>query len=166
MTFRAPMVLAITSLLAAGGCARSARVVSVHVEEPGTHIVSGDGTISIARTSGGQTRVCTRSAAQTGKKGDGRPGPRLERPGDSAANLDALLFRLCEARGNGDIGAEQYAASVQTIMKTMEEMAARPRAPAAPRVRPEARDPGRMPPGARGRGWWRRLRRAPAAPAE
>jgi hypothetical protein len=117
--------LAIVSLLAASGCARSARVASVHVEEPGTHIVTGQGAISIAKNTSTGSRVCTRVLpAPTKAKGKHEKGRAPTR--DPGARLDILLFRLCEARSNGDISAEQYASSVQSIVKAMEQMANRP----------------------------------------
>jgi hypothetical protein len=143
MSIRVRIAVAIAALLAAGGCARSAKVATVHVEQPGTHVVSTSGAITIARNDGANSRVCTRVVPQSGKKRGGKAGPAALRPNEPGAHLDVLLFRLCEARGNGDISAEQYASSVQTIMKTMEAMATRPHAPMAPRMGP-------------GQGWRRR----------
>jgi len=143
MSIRVRIAVAIAAVLAASGCARSAKVATVHVEQPGTHVVSTSGAITIARNDGANSRVCTRLVAQSGKRRGGKAGHAAPRPNEAGAHVDVLLFRLCEARGNGDISAEQYAASVQTIMKTMEAMATRPRAPMAPGMRP-------------GQGWRRR----------
>jgi hypothetical protein len=145
MSHRIRIALALTVLFASG-CARSAKVATVHVEQPGTHVISSPGAISVARNDGAHSRVCTRLVAPSGKgRGGKAPQPRGAEPG---AQLDVLLFRLCEARGNGDISAEQYAASVQTIVKVMETRAQRP----PPRVAPIAR-PGRG--FRRGLGPWR-----------
>lgn len=138
------IALALGALWATSGCARSAKVASVHVEQPGTHVISSPGVVSIAHNTGGATRVCTRLTTTPSKGGRGKPGPAA-RP-EPAAHLDVLLFRLCEARGNGDIGAEQYAAAVQTILKAMESMAARPRIQPAPTMRRAWRRRGFGPP--------------------
>jgi hypothetical protein len=45
------------------------------------------------------------------------------------------LFHLCEARSNGDLSAEQYAAAVQSILKTMEQRAAQPNVAVQRRMR-------------------------------
>jgi hypothetical protein len=141
------IALALGVLVTASGCARSAKVASVHVEQPGTHVISGQGAVSIAQNDGRSTRVCTRLVAPPSKGGRGKPGPAV-RP-EPAAHLDVLLFRLCEARGNGDISAEQYAAAVQTILKAMESMAARPRIQAPPAMRRAWRRRGLGPPAPR-----------------
>jgi hypothetical protein len=138
MTLRTKLGLAFVSLLAASGCAHSNRVAAVHVDDPGTHIVTGQGAISIAKNTSGGSRVCTRVLPPPAKgrhgKGKGKgPGPAA----DPGARLDILLFRLCEARSNGDISAEQYATSVQSIVKSLEQMANRPRMTMAPRPRPD-----------------------------
>ena len=130
MGMRAELGLALAAVFVAGGCARSAKVSTVHLDQPGTHIVSGNGTLTIARNSKDASRVCTRVVGPSGKgrgaKGGKRPpGPPAPR-GEPGGHLDVLLFRLCEARMNGDISAEQYAASVQTIVSTLERMATRP----------------------------------------
>ncbi|MBX3128187.1 MAG: hypothetical protein KF718_15800 [Polyangiaceae bacterium] len=173
MSLRFSLTLAITSLLAASGCARSAKVTNVHLEKPGTHIVSGDGAVSVARNSGETSRVCTRLVPQSGKPRHGKPAPMPGRSAEPAAHLDVLLFRLCEARGNGDISAAQYAAAVQAITKAMEEMASRPRGPvmARPGAGPQrpgwgagpGREDGERPARRRMR-WWGGD--SPPAPAE
>ena len=146
--------LAATALLGAGGCARSAKVSSVHLDQPGTHVVSGPGVVSIAHSDGAKSRVCTRAVAPSAKGGKAgkHRGPAPARRAEPGGQLDVLLFRLCEARSNGDISAEQYAASVQTIIKTMESMADRPaHPPPMPRMQPGERRRPRFGPGRWGR---------------
>ncbi len=75
----------------------------------------------------------------------GMPGGHAGPPGGGpGAMLDVLLFRLCEARANNDLSADQYAASVQTILKTMSEMAEH---------RPPPPPPGMRGAGPGGRDW-------------
>jgi hypothetical protein len=159
MTTRASLGLSFTMLFAATGCVHSPRMSAVHIDQPGTDIVSGEGSISIAHTTGNTSRVCTRLVPQ-GKKGkSGGRGGAQPAPG---AYIDVLLFRLCEARGNGDIGAEQYASSVQTIMKMMEASSMRPR---MPMMRQSGQDRGPRDfgdgGGPRGEGEGRGMRRGP-----
>lgn len=132
LTLQNKLGLAVVSLLAASGCAHSTRVASVHVEEPGTHIVTGQGAISIAKNTSTGSRVCTRVLPTPPKGRQGKAGPPT-RGGDPGARLDILLFRLCEARSNGDISAAEYASSVQSIVKSLEQMANRPRMASAAR---------------------------------
>ncbi len=127
MTLRSSLGLTFATLLAATGCVHSPRMSAVHIAEPGTDIVSGEGSISISHTTGNSSRVCTRLVPE-GKKGKGK-GMGGGQPAGPAGAIDVLLFRLCEARGNGDIGAEQYATSVQTIMKMMEASSMHPPMP-------------------------------------
>lgn len=136
MTLRTKLGLAFVFLLAQSGCAHSNRVAAVHVDDPGTHIVTGQGAISIAKNTSGGSRVCTRVLPTAAKGGRGKGGPPRAAP-DPGARLDVLLFRLCEARSNGDISAEQYASSVQSIVKSLEQMATRPRMTMVPGPRPD-----------------------------
>jgi len=151
MTIRIGVGLGFVALvLAAGGCAPRAKINSAHVAEAGTHLVSAPGTLSVVRQSANATKVCTLRTppGPHGKKGKGHGAGPGAGPGQGPSEmLDTLFFRLCEARANNDISAEQYAASVQTIMKTMSEMASR--APMGPGRRPGMRGPGM---GARGPG--------------
>lgn len=141
MTLPTKLGLAFVFVLAQSGCAHSNRVAAVHVDDPGTHIVTGQGAISIARNTTGGSRVCTRVLPTLTKGGRGKGRPLRPAP-DPGARLDVLLFRLCEARSNGDISAEQYASSVQSIVKSLEQMATRPRMKMVPGPHPDRERPG------------------------
>lgn len=147
-------ILAASPLLFA--CGHGARVNSAHVSEPGTHLVSTPGALTVVQQNASGTRSCTLRAGHPGKAGKGgrRGGGAAPRGPD--AMLDALLFRLCEARANNDITPEQYNASVQSILETMKQMAAR--GPMQGRMRApgmrmgQGKGRGRMGPGADGPG--------------
>ena len=140
----------LSTLLLAGCGMHHARVRSVNLSEAGTYVVSTPGALTIARQSGSAWRACTLRTGVPGMdKGhhhhhhDGRGGAPGARGGGPGATLDVLLFRMCEARANNDITAQQYASGVQTILKTMSEMAERrppgpgwnPKGPGAQRFR-------------------------------
>ncbi len=133
MTIRNSLLLSASVLLLASGCAHSARVKTAHLEESGTHVVATPGALTIAQKSASASHVCTlrtpgAAKMKKGKRGMGGGPPPGAGPG---AMLDTLMFRLCEARANNDISPEQYAASVQLLLKTMSEMAQRPPMPMA-----------------------------------
>jgi len=129
-----------SALVLSTACHRHAPVRSEHVEDPGLHVIAGPDARSVAWVTERQTRVCTTRAEQAAHHRPGHhpgPGPAparsLEPPhagpphagpphAGPAQLLDTLLFRLCEARGNGDISAEQYAQTVQSLTATMEKM--------------------------------------------
>lgn len=160
--------LSLAVLFFAGGCARSAKVNSAHLEEAGTHVVTTPGALTIARLDGSSPHVCTlrTPASPHGmKKGKGVPmGPPAAGP---AQVLDVLLFRLCEARANNDLSAEQYAASVQVVLKTMSELTERQPpvgpGPAGPWGRRGGRGGG-FGPGMPGRGMFGPGMRGPGRP--
>lgn len=121
----------VAALIFASGCARSAKINSAHLAESGTDIVATPGALTVVRQGANSSRSCTLRTAgpgmgkhhgKKGKRGKGGPPPGAG-PGPM---LDVLLFRLCEARANNDMSAEQYATSVQMILKTMSDMAQRP----------------------------------------
>jgi hypothetical protein len=143
-----------TLLLLASGCAHHLRVNSVALAESGTYVVATPGALTIARQSASSSRSCT---LRTGGAAKGKHGKRAGRAGKrgagAAKTLDVLLFRLCEARANNDITPAEYASSVELVLKTMSEMAAR--RPPPPRPGARARGPW----GPEGpRGMWRRDR--------
>lgn len=131
-----------SALLLSTACHRHAPVRSEHVQDPGLHVVAGPDARSVAWITERQTRVCTTRAEQGSHHRPGHhpepghapdPGAAAARPpgpphggpthAGPAQLLDTLLFRLCEARGNGDISAEQYAQTVQSLTGTIEKMA-------------------------------------------
>ena len=165
MTLRIGLAVGLAALALGAGCAPRAKINSAHVAENGTHLVSSPGALSVVRQSSSSTKVCTLRATgghrMKGKKGRGAgPGPGAGQ--GPAAMLDVLFFRLCEARANNDISAEQYASSVQMILETMSEMAARRPPPGASMRRggpgmggagPGRFGPGMGRPGRAGRGF-------------
>lgn len=143
--------LSIAALALATGCHRHARLETVQATEPGIHWVASPGAVSVAQLGSSAPRVCTlktppahakgargKPGHPTGKARKGTPGHHAAKgmpgahgagAGGGPAMLDTLLFRLCEARGNGDLSAEQYAASIQKLLDTMAEMAKHRAAP-------------------------------------
>ncbi len=120
-------------LLLCGGCYRHAGVSSVKVSEPGVHVVSAHGTTSIVWNQGDKTRVCT---LPTGGKKYAGHGYSHRKGGEHHARVGggrgahggagALLFRLCEARGNGDITVAQYDVALQQLLRVMKMAHGRP----------------------------------------
>lgn len=166
--------LSFAALALATGCHRHARLETVQATEPGLHWVASPGAVSVAQLGSNAPRVCTLRTPQalgkgmpgkpghpTGKARKGKPGghPAQGKPGAPGAGgggagsgpamLDTLMFRLCEARSNGDISAEQYAASIQELIKTMAEMA---KQRATPPPGPSPFGPAGTPPGMGRRG--------------
>ncbi len=107
--------------LSAAGCAARGPVGAVHVEQPGTHIVGSPGATSVVWVARNGTRVCTRSGP-LGKGPRAKGKARRRGPSGHTGPIDTLLFRLCEARGNGDITAEQYTQAITILMKKMAKM--------------------------------------------
>jgi hypothetical protein len=151
---RTTLMLSGLLVFALAGCHRHMPVGQAHVNEPGAHVISSTGATSIAWSDGRTTRVCTLpSGFHGGKYGgrfDGKKGglPRGASMGAHGRGgvLDAFLFRLCEARGNGDITAAQYDAAVTEFLQIMKQAHAKPG-----RMGPEGRGEWR-PPGRRKRG--------------
>jgi hypothetical protein len=182
--------MALSGLLLASGCYHGAQVKAVQLTEPGTYVVATPGALSLAQQSGSAQRICTMrlppghakgkggkhakrgSHAESGKRGK-RGGPAWQGPPAGAhgpgagggnaggpALLDTLMFRLCEARSNGDITQAQYQELLKGMLELAKERAAAPRGPFGPAMmdRPMRR-PGMGPgmgPGMRpgGRGGW------------
>lgn len=122
--------IAFSLILGSVGCARSARVESGHLAEAGTHVVATPGALTIAQRDA-TPRSCTLRVvppvhAKHGARRAAKGGGPASGAGGPAAVLDVLLFRLCEARANGDLTAEQYASSVQRVLETLAAMATRP----------------------------------------
>lgn len=93
------------------------RASHTRIDDPGTHVVSHANATSVVWSDGKTERVCTLSRSggsrHHGKHGWGHPPS----PGGKASSdLDAMLFRLCEARGNGDLSAAEYTAALKDVV--------------------------------------------------
>lgn len=148
-----PLGIWMLLFLALSGCHRHLPVGQAHVNEPGAYVISSHGATSIAWSDGRTSRVCTLPSGLAGGRYAGSYGGKRGVPHGHAmrahvrgGTLDAFLFRLCEARGNGDITAEQYRAAVSELQQIMKQAHTK----AVP-MGPEGRGPWR-PPGHRKRG--------------
>jgi hypothetical protein len=104
----------VVPLLFLASCSRG---TSTEVKSPGVHIESGYGSRSVVWSGQAGQRVCT--LATGGARGHKMRLGRGAGSGKQASEVDALLFRLCEARGNGDISAEQYALALDRLLFVM-----------------------------------------------
>ncbi len=119
---RTKLVLSGLLLVALSGCHHHMPVGRATVNEPGAHVISSAGATSIAWSDGRTSRVCTLpAAAHPGRfsKSKRLPAGHAMPAHGRAGGLDALLFRLCEARGNGDLTAEQYHAALNEFLQVM-----------------------------------------------
>ncbi len=149
MRMNSLVAMGFSTLLLAGCGMHGARVKSVNLSESGTYVVTTPGALTVARQSASAWHTCTLRVGGPGlgKHEHHHGGPRAgagagARGGGPSAALDVLLFRLCEARANNDISAEQYASSVQTIMKTISAMAERRPPPPGPGMAGRPPGPG------------------------
>jgi hypothetical protein len=119
---RAACAAALTLLLSA---CQGYRASSVHVADPGAHVVSGRLGHSVVWSDGKTQRVCSFGTASHSdsslsdshfQKGPGKKQGHFKHHGRSLSALDAALFRLCEARGNGDLTAEQYHEALMMLL--------------------------------------------------
>ncbi len=108
-------VSAAVGLLSATGCGMH-RASDTHVEDPGTHVISYPGATSVTWSDGKTQRICTLPTTAVPRYHHG-PGKFVgfKRGG----SVDAVLFRLCEARGNGDLTQQQYLDAVDEVLATM-----------------------------------------------
>ncbi len=118
-------------MLLAIGCMPAKGVATV--DGPGTHIVRGPGAVTIVHGE----RSCTMPAAGGAQghpkgrskgmdKGKGGHAPHHGMGGRPPGNpMDTMMFRLCEARTNGDITEPQYQELLNKLFATMEKMANR-----------------------------------------
>jgi len=98
-------------------------VTTQHVVDPGVYVVTTPGAHSVVWSTSSGQRVCTlgrsepseEPRASTVRRRYGGHGAKpLEGEGD--ATMDAALFRLCEARANGDITQEQYTQALHAVL--------------------------------------------------
>ncbi len=104
--------LCVLLVLGATGC-HGYRSAVQHVEDPGVHVVTSPSGHSVVWSDGKQQRVCTLSGSSSGV------GHHRAHASKGAHPVDAALFHLCEARANGDLSAEQYAAAVNMVLAHM-----------------------------------------------
>lgn len=119
-------------LLGASGCHRHSKTAAVPVEGQDTTVVATPGAVTVAqgkRTCTLRTTAGKRGKKHRGKKHRGKGGGQGAGAQGPAARLDVLLFRLCEARSNGDITEAQYHEAVSKVLDTMAKAAERPRFP-------------------------------------
>lgn len=110
----------LASLSFLGTACHGHRASHTQIDDPGTHVVSHANATSVIWSDGKTERVCTvpRSGKSAhsphhGKRGWGHaPSPG----GKGSSDLDATLFRLCEARGNGDLTAAEYTAALKEVV--------------------------------------------------
>jgi hypothetical protein len=119
---RLGIAVAIAAL--ATGCHNRSPVRDVHAADPGVHVVNGTSTTAIVWSDGKGGRVCTLASGGKGKRGTRGHEYGARKHGHGQAPhpmtgahppIDSILFRLCEARGNGDLTQEQYVTILQTI---------------------------------------------------
>lgn len=109
-------LLAVLLPVVLGAGCHGHRASSLQVTDPGVHVVSSAGGHSVIWSDGKVRRACTlgRPGMAQGKQ----PGKRVG--GERAkSSVDAALFRLCEARGNGDLTQDQYVRAVEMVLAHM-----------------------------------------------
>lgn len=124
-------LLGTASMLLAIGCMPAKGVATVG--GPGTHVVRGPGAVTVVHGE----RSCTMPVAGSphghakgmpkgkgmGKGGHAPPHGMPSRPPGNP--MDTMMFRLCEARSNGDITEPQYQELLNKLFDTMAKMANR-----------------------------------------
>lgn len=110
-------LMALSSLM--GIACHGYRASTQQITDPGLHVISSPAAQTLVWSDGRTRRSCTLSGSGSahgkyhGQHTKGHGGARGSSP------VDAALFRLCEARGNGDLSQEQYVRAVEMVLAHM-----------------------------------------------